>query len=1568
MKWCFAGAVAAAALLAAACTDAPTAARSGAIPIKPSFAPGGSISVNLDQCANNVPRGGDCTWQNGDLNGSNSEYAEGLTVPFRLSVDGLTIGVAYQIHINYDWTAGGHKAYDFLASHDATEQVAICAAGGGGVPLACPLAAVTPDAKDIPENSFPSNLYTPPGPLSVTGAIAFAASAPGGGFVVAGERKLRLYKGTINSITEPTHIANKGVAITDPADLTGNTTADILVTFTPSATSVLFTWSGHLAQSAYWDQPGTPNGAGQVSGAPWHMRTQQLQTASGTSAGNKNQDRSIQPSALIEPPVMDVSKNADAATVSAGSAIGFTVLVHNTGGGPAEGFVLNDPLPTGSGISWSIDNQSGPVTCSVVSNVLRCPASGTATFPAGGTLSVHVTSATTFASCGVYNNTATVSITNGASPSPAIAQTTVQCPLLGITKTADAASVSAGSAIGFTITVSNTGAGTATGVTLSDALPGGSGVDWSISPSVTGCSISGSAPTQTLGCTLGNLAQGASVQIHLTSGTTSASCKAYPNTATAQATNHAQVSASATTTVNCGDIEILKTPDATSVNAGEAIGFTISVHNKGAGNATGVVLTDVLPVQAGVSWSVDGGTGAASCSISSGTLTCNFGTMAPNATLTVHIASGTTEASCTTITNTGSVTTTNDGSASSTANVVVKCPNLSLTKVADATPVNAGSPIGFLITVTNNGTGVAKNVTISDALPTGSGIVWSDDSADCSITSNVLSCNFGDLASGASRSVHLTSPTTEQSCKAYPNTATADADNNPAVTASSSITVQCPDISVSKTADAATVNAGSPIGFLITVSNAGPGLAKDVTLNDPLPTGTGIVWGIDGGTGAASCGIASDVLSCSFGDLAAGASLTVHVSSATTAQSCKAYPNTATADASNDAPVTASATTTVECASIAITKVADAASVSAGDPIGFTITVTNNGAGSATNVTVNDALPTNTGLSWTIDGGANAGDCSISSGNLSCNFGTMASGASKTVHISSPTVAASCGLVSNTAFVTTGNDGNANASASVTVNCPDISVVKTAGNGTVNAGDPVSFTILVTNNGLGTAKNVTLNDPLPSGLTWTDNSGDCDITAGLLTCSFGDMAPGASKSVTVSAVSAAANCGTLPNTVTVAATNEADGDKDDNTSTATIQVNCGDIQITKTADASPVSAGDAIGFLISVHNNGAGSATGVTMTDPLPTQAGLSWSVDGGTGAGSCSISLGTLTCNFGTMAAGATLTVHITSPTTAASCATIPNQASVSTTNDGSANASASVVVRCPSLQITKTADAATVSAGGTIGFTITVSNSGAAGTGVAKSVTLTDALPTGTGITWSQTPPVAGCSISSNTLTCNLGDLAAGASVQVHLSSPTTTESCKAYPNNASAQATNNPVVQASATTTVLCPQTTGRIAPTATTCSDFVSGSGDLAELFAGLNKSGNINNVAPGVFFYYTLVEAPAGASFTVGIQQSNSGPAGWPNFAFKQGQVVLYNANCTKNDTQTITTSANDTQALITIAGAATGTKFIVGVKYETGAPVGFSGASLPVTYTYKTAVNGSVLGTNTDAIVLKAKP
>ena len=244
--------------------------------------------------------------------------------------------------------------------------------------------------------------------------------------------------------------------------------------------------------------------------------------------------------------------------------------------------------------------------------------------------------------------------------------------------------------------------------------------------------------------------------------------------------------------------------------------------------------------------------------------------------------------------------------------------------------------------------------------------------------------------------------------------------------------VLTPALQITKTADAGTVNAGSNIGFTVTVSNTGTGVAQGVTLSDPLPAGSGISWSESPDN--PDCTISSGSLSCSFGDLAAGASRTVHVTSPTTAASCGVYNNTATYNSTNAGTGSASASVTVNCPSLQITKTADNASVAAGFPIGFTVTVTNNGPGSATGVTLSDNLPTGTDVSWSES--PDNPSCTIAANVLSCNFGTLASGASATVHVSSPTTTNSCGVYNNTATYSSTNGGTGSASASTTVVCP----------------------------------------------------------------------------------------------------------------------------------------------------------------------------------------------------------------------------------------------------------------------------------------------------------------------------------------------------------------------------------------------------------------------------------------------------------------------------------------------------------------------------------------------------
>src|SRR5262249_54087471 len=148
---------------------------------------------------------------------------------------------------------------------------------------------------------------------------------------------------------------------------------------------------------------------------------------------------------------------------------------------------------------------------------------------------------------------------------------------------------------------------------------------------------------------------------------------------------------------------------------------------------------------------------------------------------------------CSVYDNTAHVTSTNDGGGDPEAIIHCRPAHIHITKTADAASVNAGSPIGFTITVTNTGTGTAHGVVMTDTLPTNADLSWTEspDKAQCTISGGILTCNIGDLAPNGSFSVHITSPTTTQTCGVVNNTGNVTTTNDGTDSAGASVTVNC---------------------------------------------------------------------------------------------------------------------------------------------------------------------------------------------------------------------------------------------------------------------------------------------------------------------------------------------------------------------------------------------------------------------------------------------------------------------------------------------------------------------------------------------------------------------------------------------------------------------------------------------------------------------------------------------------------------------------------------------------------------------------------------------------------
>ncbi len=343
-----------------------------------------------------------------------------------------------------------------------------------------------------------------------------------------------------------------------------------------------------------------------------------------------------------------------------------------------------------------------------------------------------------------------------------------------------------------------------------------------------------------------------------------------------------------------------------SVLHGQNATFTITVSNNALANATNVVLNDTFSGGSFVSVTPSSGT----CS-GTGPITCNFGTIPVNTSVTVTLVLNANAVG--TITNTASVTATesdpNTTNNTVTNNVTVNPDaDLSLAITDAPDPVNPGASTTYTVTLANGGPDAASTVSVSLTLSGGTIASVTSGSFSCSVVGAVSTCSAASLAPG-SYTISLTGTAGASGVMTLNGSASSTtADPAPGnESASQSTTINATDLSIVKSGPS-TALPGSQITYTISVTNLGPIVANAVVVDDIPPSRLTFV---------ANSGACTTPFPCTIPSLAVGQTITISAKYTVGQTGASPITNVANVTAStadsNASNNSSSKTTTIGC-------------------------------------------------------------------------------------------------------------------------------------------------------------------------------------------------------------------------------------------------------------------------------------------------------------------------------------------------------------------------------------------------------------------------------------------------------------------------------------------------------------------------------------------------------------------------------------------------------------------------------------------------------------------------------
>jgi uncharacterized repeat protein (TIGR01451 family) len=327
----------------------------------------------------------------------------------------------------------------------------------------------------------------------------------------------------------------------------------------------------------------------------------------------------------------------------------------------------------------------------------------------------------------------------------------------------------------------------------------------------------------------------------------------------------------------------------------------------------------------------------------------------------------------------------------------------------------------------------------------------------------------------------------------------------------------------------------------------------------------------------------------------------------------------------------------------------------------------------------------------------------------------------------------------------------------------DVAIAKSlASSAPLVPGTNATYQLKVTNNGPSTAVNASASDPLPAGTTYVSADAGCAPSNGTVTCSAGDLAPGASKTFNVTArINSDVTDPTITNTAT-ARSDTPDPTPGNNTGGHGDPVDPrSDLRIVKHATSDKLVPGRQLTYQLIVTNDGPSDAKNLKVSDPLP--KGLTF-VSASNG---CTFGGGTVTCTAPSLAVNASTTFEVVTKVAGSVADSVTNKATVSSDTkdpDTSNNTDEEKVPAGPQadLSLDKVPAVGSVSVGGQLFYTLIVKNHGPSD---ARKVTITDNAGPGLTLVSARTDQGT-CTTAATKVTCDMGTVAADGTAQVLVS----------------------------------------------------------------------------------------------------------------------------------------------------------------------------------------------------------